>query len=441
MFKHGFTDEAVKPVAPIPVSGLTVNRCVVRADAQALRPLFNAWATTACHDSRVTAPVAAAPLLGPNDRRLPPVALLLSVGVAAHLFLWPYVGKDFADFLQPWFDHIVATGPVEAFATPFSDYAPPYLYLLAATTLLAPVASTFALVKLLSLFCAALLAGACHNLLRAAGARDAARGAALIAATPTVLLNVGLLAQCDSLYVAALVMAAAAAIKGRPATLLAWFGLAISIKAQAAFLGPFVLGWLLSNRVSPYLWLIGPAATLATLLPAALAGWPWSDLLTIYLRQAGEYPALALDAPNLWQIAQALPGFPASAAKGPTLLLAAAAGTMLAAAMSRSRLSPNATLPLALLSALLIPGLLPMMHERYFFAADIFALLLAIIRRDADSWKLAALVQFGSFAAVGAYVVGVPGFAALGAVAMIVATVRLARSLATVPAASGMAVA
>lgn len=55
---------------------------------------------------------------------------------------------------------------------------------------------------------------------------------------------------------------------------------------------------------------------------------------------------------------------------------------------------------LALLSALLIPFLLPKMHERFFFLADVLGFVLAFVRRDRASWLLFALVETSSMMAL-----------------------------------------
>jgi Gpi18-like mannosyltransferase len=358
---------------------------------------------------------------------LPPVPLTLAVAVAMLWWMMPLVAKDMQVFLIPWFDHIAALGPVAAFAEPFSDYAPSYLYLLAALTPLKGVASTMTLIKLLSLAGTAVLAFAARHLLIRLGAPQPDRAAALVFLLPSVLLNAGLLGQCDAMWVAPCVMAVAAAIDRKHAAMLAWCGLALGFKAQSVLIAPFFLALLIQRRVPFRLWPIAPAVFAATMLPAWAAGWPAGDLATIYLRQAGTYPALSFNAPNIWVILQALPlGAPLAG-----LAAAAAIGATAAyiARFSAQILDSRALLHAALLAPLVTAGLLPRMHERYFFLADILALVLALAYRDKRSWTIAILVQVGSTLALLGYISGLAGFAMLGGVAMIVATLRVARPL------------
>jgi len=56
---------------------------------------------------------------------------------ALYALLIPIEAPDFAVYFYPWLDHIHASGPVSAFREPFANYSPPYLYLLAAVSVLA----------------------------------------------------------------------------------------------------------------------------------------------------------------------------------------------------------------------------------------------------------------------------------------------------------------
>lgn len=366
--------------------------------------------------------------------RLPPIWLPIACFLFDAWQLWPQMTTDFPAFLYPWFSHIRATGPVAAFAHPFSDYAPPYLYLLAGATLLNGWASALTLVKLLSIAGTAALVVTLRCLLAAVGAPQPGRAAALVLVWPSVTLNALLLTQCDALYAAAAVMMVAATTRERPRAALAWFGLAVAIKAQAAFLGPFLLAWLLARRVPVRLWSIGPLVTLAAWAPAAAAGWPVANLLTIYLRQTGAYPALALNAPNIGQILSLLPGIGSLPLKGPLLAATLSAAAAYTAHASRQLGQGAALIAPALLCVLLVVGLLPMMHERYFFVADVLALALALTRRDRAGWLVAWSVEAASMLGLFGYLSGVVALVPVGAVVMILITARVARTFWGAPA-------
>lgn len=353
----------------------------------------------------------------------------LAAAALLYAWFWPLVTPDSTASYIPWLNHIQTTGPVAAFSSPFGDYSPPYYYVLATLSLLSDVLPDATLVKLVGVIGTAWLTVAVHRLLWALDVADPWRIALFVPLLPGVALNASLMASADASWAAPCVLALACAAGRRHVAMLIWCGVALSIKQQAIFAAPFVLGLLLSRRVPVRLWPAAPAAMLAMYLPAWAAGWPLSDLLTVYVRQAGFVDGLSLNAPNVWAIVQTVPGFEARALTGIALAAAAAAGVWLAARLTMMRLSGQTLIAAALLAPLLMVGLLPRMHERYFFLADVLALIWAAVAGTRRASGDAALVQLGSTLGILAYMSGVGGLACLGAVAMIVATRRVAIAL------------
>ncbi|WP_066803614.1 hypothetical protein [Sphingomonas asaccharolytica] len=368
------------------------------------------------------------------DRSWRPTLFALAVATGLYVYLWGWFGKDLPNYLVPWFEHIRATGPIAAFAHPFGNYTPPYLYLLATATLAAPLADPISLIKLLSIAGTFALVAAVWRLLAALDVMHPGRKAMIVFALPTVVLNAGLLGQCDAIWAAASVMALAAAVKRHHAMMLAWCGLALAIKLQPAFSAPIILALLIGRRVPFRLWPIAPAAFVTAMLPAWLLGWPAADLATIYLHQADWSPLLSLNAPNIWVIAQALPLVGDLPLSGLAIAAATGASAWLIARFSWRAPEREQLLAAALLVTLITVGLLPRMHERYFFLADILALVLAFVRNDRHSWRIAGLVQLASLAGLLAYLSGVTALAVLGALPMIAATLLLGRQFLVSPA-------
>jgi Gpi18-like mannosyltransferase len=369
------------------------------------------------------------PLPRPSFRPLPPIAATLALACVLLWFALPVITLDMTEFLTPWFDHIVASGPIAAFATPFGNYTPAYLYLLAAVAPFAGLIAAPLLIKLVSLAGTAALALAVRHLLIRLDAPQPNRAAALVLILPSALINAGLLGQCDAIWAAPCIMALAAAVDRKHLVMLAWCGLALGIKVQALLFAPFFIALLINRRVPLRFWPIAPLVAAATMLPAWAAGWPAWDLATVYFRQADTYPALALNAPNLWQIVEALPWIGTLPLSGLALATALGGTAAYIAWFSTRPLDGRALLAPALLAPLLTAGLLPHMHERYFFLADILALVMALTLRDRSSWRIAALVQGGSILSLFGYLSGLDAMAMIGAILMIAATIRLARPL------------
>jgi hypothetical protein len=147
-------------------------------------------------------------------------------------------------------------------------------------------------------------------------------------------------------------------------------------------------------------------------LPAALAGWPIFDLATVYFRQVGWGPEFLGNAASPWTLGIYAPDFVRPLYPAGYLLAALASG-WLAYMLGKCRIG---LMQGAILSALLIPYLLPKMHERYFFAADVLAYCLAFASRSRRNLAIALLVNAASLLAIVGNARETWGFTLTGAV-------------------------
>jgi Gpi18-like mannosyltransferase len=337
------------------------------------------------------------------------VLFLLFITVPLYRWFWPVVPRDATYSFIPWYQHIVAVGRLRAFSAPFGDYSPPYLYLMALATLLNGWMKPLLALKLLSLVIVGLMGGAFYKLLRVAQQPSgAAAGAAvMLFAVPSVIMNAVLLGQCDALSVAPCLLAVAAVVRRKPVLMLVWCGVAVAVKLQAIFIAPFALGALLSMNWRWWHFGVPALAYLGCVAPCLIMGWPLSDLLMIYFRQTQNFGIqMNFNAPNLWlppvYFNWVNPPLDFRIAEG----LAVLAGALVAWKTYLARAAPADVMALALVSAIAIPYVLPAVHERYFFLADILALGLFAVDRNLRSLAIALLVQIGSVCAIFSYVTG-----------------------------------
>jgi Gpi18-like mannosyltransferase len=324
------------------------------------------------------------------------VAALSLYALSIHSYLFvKHVAGDAQKWLIPWYDHILAAGRIEAFAQPFSNYSPPYLYLLSATTFFDGILATQYLIKFLSWAGALWLVLAATRVLRALGVQPTRALAILL--SPSIVANVSMLGQADAFWVAPCLLATAAAVKERWFWVAFWSGLAFAFKAQAAFFAPFVVHLFITRKVPFNIWLVAPAVFVAAMLPAWLVGWPARDLATVYLRQAMWQPAggyFISNGASWWTIYGWL--LPHLAFKtfwvGFVLaMVAIGAGLTLV-----PKLSARTTVMLATISAAAIPFLLPGMHERFYLLADVLAFIYALAYPSRRSIAAAILMQIAS---------------------------------------------
>lgn len=351
---------------------------------------------------------------------LPALVAVAAAVAAVYALFWPAVTGDMRTFLEPWLDVILANGRIGAFADPFSNYTPTYLYLLSAFSLLVGALSKYSVIKALAVFGALLLGIATLRLVRAAGDGEARPALALwVMLLPSVIVNAPGMGQCDAFWAAACVMAVAAAIERRPVAMLVWFGIGIAFKAQAIFLAPFILQRLLAQRTPVPLWPLPGLVYALAMLPAILAGWPPLHAATVYLRQAEWGEDFIGNAANPWSFVH---HFARADGAGWLWLghLAAlvAVGLYLFATRRARDPDPRCVVALALLATMIVPFLLPKMHERFFFIADILAFVLAYVWRDRRSILVLLLVQGASMLATWGLFLHRPAMPMAGALLM-----------------------
>ena len=335
----------------------------------------------------------------PIDSKQEPIStrahlwVVLSLAVMSRAVFWNIRPPDVRIFLEPWFNHILHYGPIQAFAHPFSNYEPAYLYLLALGSLAHGPLATMTILKIISVAGTLFLMWALTDVLAAAGVER--RGALLLLVLPSVVINDALLAQCDALWAGACIFGLAAMMRGQTLRAMIWCGVAISFKAQAAFMAPVMIGAMIGRRAPWWQWLVPAAVFLATLVPPWLLGWPGMQLLTVYISQA-TLDQIAGRLANPWMFGTIFAEQFAGQIFLVGYLAAGAAAAIIAALAARGSRNPRLLVLLAALAGTALPFLLPKMLERYYFLGDVMTLALALSWKNKESAFAVRAVQMAS---------------------------------------------
>ena len=335
---------------------------------------------------------------------------VLALSVLARAAMLDFQSADYDSFLVKWVQYFRETG-VSALGENVGDYNLLYQYALFLISQI-PACDLY-LIKLLTIVFDYLLALA---MMKAAGtlAGENAKLPMLLIVPllPTVLLDGSCWGQCDTVYAFLVILSFYDLEKGRPWRSAAALALAFAFKLQTIFFFPVVLLALLHGKYKPKHALAFFAAYLVTMIPALLAGRSFGSALSVYANQSmGQYyHRLTYNAPNLYVFFPMLEfassqeytwmryiaGIDGTGTNAwltedlfPTLQQAALiAAAVLALAVVAywllhwREVSPEMTLVFALFFALFIPFVLPKIHDRYFFLADMLSLLYAAQRPD-----------------------------------------------------------
>jgi Gpi18-like mannosyltransferase len=322
------------------------------------------------------------------------IAIILIFAAVARAVYWNQQPPDMRIFLEPWMNHILRYGPIGAFAHPFSNYEPAYLYLLALGSLAHGLLATMTIIKILSVAGTVFLTLALADVLKAAGMQ--ARAAILALVLPSVVINDALLGQCDALWAGACIFALAAMIRGNTLRSMVWCGIAISFKALAIFIAPVIIGAMIGRRAPLWQWTVPALVFLATLVLPWLLGWPAYDLLTVYLGQAKLEPLIAGRLGNPWMLMTMFGDQDAGRFYFIGLGAALAVAVPVAMLARRACNDPRVLILLAALSGTVFPYLLPKMLERYYFLGDMMTLAVALSFKNRTATLAALAVQMAS---------------------------------------------
>ena len=328
--------------------------------------------------------------------------LLLALAFVSRAMVFDYETLDYRDFLTHWVDFFRFNGGFAALDTPVGNYNIPYLYFMALFSYSG--IKYLYLIKLLSVFFDVVLAYGSMMLLGKYAQSPVRRLACFFTVLflPTVFLNGAVWGQCDSIYVALAVMSIVLALDGKPVRAMIFIALSFGFKLQAVFLMPVFAVLLIAGKVKLKHFLVFPLTYVILVLPAVIAGRPFLDTLLLYFGQTGSIgDALNYNSSSLFAIFERVQN---TALASRLAILAAFLFMLLVIALvffGRKRLTNRVILGAAVLFAIGIPFLLPHMHDRYFFAADIMTVIMAFAAFE--YFPAAFLVQFGSLLGYHAY--------------------------------------
>jgi len=333
------------------------------------------------------------------------IGVFMAVTMLARVSMLDFVTADYDSFLSLWMS-IFREGGFAMLAENVGDYNLMYQYIL----LLISKSSLhdLYLIKYVTVIFDYLLALA---MMRAAGRFGSEKAKLpvlmLMTTLPTTLLGGACWGQCDSVYAFFIVMSLYMLATDRPTRAAIFLSVAFAFKLQTIFFFPIVLLGLLHKKFN---WRHAAAfftAYIVTMLPALLAGRPFFDALSVYANQSmGQYyDRLTYNAANLYlffpmmefassqeftwmRYLEGIDGKGLNEYLNPDLfpdlqhaaLYACIILTLIVVIywlIHWRETTMDMMLEAALFFAIFLPFVMPKIHERYFYLADMFSILYA----------------------------------------------------------------
>ncbi len=314
--------------------------------------------------------------------------IFLAVGLAAafvlRLLLRGFVTGDAVTGFIPWYEYIESQGGIPALGHAFSGYPPLYLYMLTTAYYLNHYVlhlSNLVAIKLVAIpfdFFAAYWFGKIVHL-KYPNKTVAVLSMVLFLLLPTVFINSAMWGQIDGIFTSFMLAAFYFLLRKKEFWAMTMFGLALSIKFQAIFIAPFLLILILRRNLSLRSLFIPIFIYILTLLPAWALGRPIDELLLLYYNQVGAFSDLSLNAPTFYALVDPTVNYLFNSA-GVLVAFMLVLAVVYALYKLNPPLDDGLLINLAAVCLLFVPYILPKMHERYFYPAEVFFLLAAFYR-------------------------------------------------------------
>jgi Gpi18-like mannosyltransferase len=322
-------------------------------------------------------------------------ALLVVVSIYIRYETRAMTNSDMDAHVLQWYAKLQEQGPLFGLGKVFSNYAPPYLYLLALATLTSSVITPITSVKLIAMTFDIYSAFMIYKIVRLQRPQGYLPflAAAIFFAGPTMLANSAVWGQADSTYTAFLITCLYMLLIDRPLPAVISFSVALSFKPQGVFFAPLLLLMLLWGKIRWYHLLVIPVVYAICMAPAVAFGRTWQEVFTIYARQADSGKALTHNAATVYVFIDRSTYkwllWPASVVAVFIFL----AWVYYTWRTTKSRDVPTIIL-LALICVTIVPFFLPNMRDRYYYPGDTLSLILAFV--IPSLWYIPILYQLFS---------------------------------------------
>ncbi|MDR1774759.1 MAG: hypothetical protein LBR30_07860 [Clostridioides sp.] len=332
------------------------------------------------------------------------LAMIAVIGICIRIRFLSYESSDYLIFLREWVKNFRGTSFTEGFNSYKGDYPPLYIYILYIISMLPKNFELYS-IKLVSIFFEFVTAFAIFNIGRKNSTIIGLIGFFVTVLFPTFWLNSAKWCQCDSIYTSFCVLSFMFALDGKSARSVLMAGIAFAFKLQTVFYLPILFVFLLNKKIKfRHLFLL-VVPYILSIIPVCLIGWPLRRVLTIYISQAGEYnDRLTYNAASLFSI---MPNMYILERLRPFLPILAFVWTValfIVAIVFRNKLNKKIISIFALLFTLGIPWLLPYMHDRYFYLAEVFSII--FIMFYIKLWFAPFLTMVGSLSGYVIYLYG-----------------------------------
>lgn len=342
------------------------------------------------------------------------IVLALTFSTIGKFFAFSFLSSDYNNFLKHWMIQYQEMGFIKGIGTTIGDYTPFYNYFLCLFAQFTPEVGFVYAIKWFNLVFEIGTATAffliTYHYFKNLNYSSLAFAITLI--IPSVIINGAVWGQCDIVFTMFIVWSFYFIITKRYNLAMIFFSISFAIKLQAVFFAPFIFFLILKREIKLWQIFYIPVIYILLALPALLAGRPFIDIISVYATQASEYSSrINLSAPSVFAFVSNNEYASTFSTLGLMLCLTVTLCYIFYLYHKDIELNKDNLITVALISILFTAFFLPHMHERYFFMADIFAVIYLFIRKR--GFIICLLINMASLTCCIRFLIGVNIFTPL----------------------------
>ncbi len=315
------------------------------------------------------------------------IIISLPVSFLLRLSAFNFISSDMDGFLIGWFGQIEQLGGIRALNTQVGNYSVLYQTLISIMTYI-PVNPVWQYKFLSVIFDYSLAIGVAMIIKELTGNKvKSLAGMFIVLFSPLVFVNSAVWGQCDSIYTSFGIWAIYLFIKKKYPAAFILYGIACAFKLQAVFFLPFFLfAYVRKKDFSVLQFLIIPAVMEAVCIPAMVMGRGFKAAFSVFWYQTESCDKLYFNYPSLWALFSDLSDNSSSLDLIANLKIAAIALAfsvllvlMTVLFVKKADLNAKNIILVSFLFIFTCVLFLPGMHERYGFAYEILAIVIAFM--------------------------------------------------------------
>lgn len=296
-----------------------------------------------------------------------------------------FCGKDFISgdmtlFLIPWFDEIKVQGGIACLKNQVGDYNIPYQFLMAILTYI-PISPVYLIKSISVIFDFVLAIATAQFVCEIQGKKKETLFLAVYTAIillPTNIMNSSYWGQCDSIYVAFILLSLLFLFRREFSKSFIFLGAAFAFKLQTIFIFPFFLYYyFLEKDYSIFSWVIVLAVDYLICIPGFIMGRAFLAPIQIYFLQTNIYQSMYLNFPSFWGIVGNSYDMMKNFAIFFTIAILGCG--LMYALENKIRLQGQEFVHICIWTVWTTLLFLPAMHERYSYLLDVLLIVLVFL--------------------------------------------------------------